>query len=434
MNAKTAKRETALGDGLYLDNRSGSYLWRGRVNRRPVSKRLRHPSGAVATIDNMTKTEARRTAKDIAADAANGTGRHFGVTSRNAGAGGVTVEKAWSDYWKREASKLGSSGQKHTHWTTIIQPEWGDRELSSITKWDCSKLVDKRLNEALDAGQAGTAANNLQKTLKRFFAWCADEGYGATGLDVSPMGGLKKKAVDVKKTKRPSRALAEAELRWLFRAFESYVATVGHKETPENKRRIVEAHESLLRSLCRREDVFAARWGWLRDDGLLIPRTKMGHPLLVPLTPAMRTLIGKRPADADDDSLIWSFSVSHIAHGIESIREHMTGIARADGFKGDFSTGKFDGDHNPHYWTLHDFRDTGKTWMGRQMREDDMPLYPREVTEAMLNHREGGIGAIYNADIESPYWALAQRKRAGEAWNSFLDRVKMEALALLLAA
>jgi hypothetical protein len=56
------------------------------------------------------------------------------------------------------------------------------------------------------------------------------------------------------------------------------------------------------------------------------------------------------------------------------------------------------------------------------------------IQEACLNHREGGVGAIYNADVGSPYWMLAQRKRAGEAWNAFLDRVKAGALAMPRAA
>lgn len=430
MKAKT-KRETALGDGLYLDNRSNSYLWRGRVNGKPVSKRVRHPNGAVGTTDNMTKTDARRVAKDMAADAANGTGRHFAVTP----SGGVTVEQAWDFYWRREASTLRSKGEKRTHWTTVIKPEWGNKPLASITKRDCSTLVEKRLAAALEAGETGTAANNLMKTLKRFFAWCADEGYGATGLEQSPMDGLKRKPVDVKRTKRGSRALDEAELRWLFRAFESYATTLGHREIAVSKRRVVEAQEFLLRSLCRREDILAARWGWLQSDGLMIPRTKMGFPLLLPLTASMRALIGERPKDAADDAPIWSLSVSHIAHEHADIRDHMTRVARRDGFNGDFSTPKFDGQHNPHYWTAHDYRDSGKTFLARQMRdEDDMPMFPREVQEAMLNHREGGVGAIYNADIASPYWALAQRKRAGAFWNAFLDRVKAEALALPLAA
>ena len=68
------------------------------------------------------------------------------------------------------------------------------------------------------------------------------------------------------------------------------------------------------------------------------------------------------------------------------------------------------------------------------MRDDDMPMFPREVQEACLNHREGGVGAIYNADVESPYWALAQRKRAGAFWNNCLDRLKAEALAVAEAA
>jgi hypothetical protein len=251
----TTKRETALGDGLYLDNRSSTYLWRGRLNGKSKTHRIRHPNGRVASVSDMKKAEARRLAKDIGADAANGGRRFFAVTP----AGGVTVEQAWDAYWEREASLLQSRQEKQSHWTHFIKPAWTDRALASITKRDCATLLEERLRKAKVDGEDGTAANNLQKTLKRFFNWCVDaQGYGVTGLEASPMDGLKGKPHATKHTKGKSRGLDRQELVWFFRALERYAANVERFERAASKRRTMEAHEFLLRSMCRSEEVLGA--------------------------------------------------------------------------------------------------------------------------------------------------------------------------------
>lgn len=418
--------ETALGDGLYLDTRCDSFVWRGRVNKKPTRKVIRHPqTDAVATTNNMTKTEARRIAKDMSADAANGGGKYF-----PAPAGGITVRDAWDIYMKRDGSKRKSAGEKRSHWTRFLEPAIGGMALANVTRKDCASIVSKLLTEVTAKGENGNAALNLQKNMKRFFNWCADEGYGDTHLEQSPMVAMKARPIDVKLTKRPARALDDRELVWLYRALERFAATPRPKTTAEGRRRQVDATEALLRSMCRRNEVLDSDWSVVRDDGFLVPKDKAknGHPILVPWSDSFRALVGTKPDDVETTAKVFGGSAGWLARTIEDVRVLMNEIAREDGFNGDFCADKIDGVHNPHYFSLHDFRDTSKTWLARQLGEDDMPIFPREVQESCLNHREQGVGAIYNADLDDPRWFFSQRKRAGDAWNAYLDGLKAKAL------
>lgn len=422
-----SKREKPLGDGLYLDTRCDSYLWRGRVNGKPKSKRIKHPqTGAVATTTNMTLTEARRIAKAIAGDVAGGGERFFPKPAE-----GITVRDAWKLYWDREAKILSSSKEKDSHWRRIIEPAIGDRIITTLdTDADLGALVERHLQAAYANGEKGNATLNLFKNLSAFFAWCEGRGRAATGVKVSPMRGLVK-PIDPKRNKRPARALGEQELIWLFAALDRYSKAPCRSDGRAQRIRDCEATEVLLRSMCRRNEIFDRSWDDLSDEGLFIPKTKMGYPLLLPLTDSMRAIIGEKPEKGDR---IFVAKSDWLAHTIEDIRPIMTEIAQEAGSNADFHTPDFDGEPNPSYFTLHDFRDTAKTWMGRQMREDEEPMFSRETQEACLNHREKGVGAIYNADLDDPRWALPQRKRAGALFNAYLDGLKAKALEQMALA
>jgi integrase len=430
------RKEQAVGShNLYLDplaDGSKSYVWRGRVMGKPTRKVLRHPTtGAVATTANITLTEAKRIAKDMIADAANGGGRYFPIEHGT----GITVRDAWDAYMKRDGSKLKSAGEKRSHWTRFIAPAIGRKKLVNVDRDDCADIIGGLLAMADEKGENGNAALNLQKNMKRFFNWCADEGYSVTRLKASPMAAMRKRPIDVNLTKRPARSLTRLELKWFFMALDRFATTVGHKQTVEGQRRNADATEALLRSMCRRNEVMAATWAEVLQDGLMVTadRAKNNHPILVPWSPAFRALIGDRPDDATDAENIFGYSAGHLSRVIEDVRVLMTEIAAADGFNGDFVPeffGEGDGkERNPFYFTLHDFRDTAKTWMQDQRRADHEPEFSKETQEACLNHREKGTGAIYNAALDDPYWFYAQRKRAGEAWNGYLDAIKAEALA-----
>lgn len=404
-----------IAPNLYADVRQPvaerTWIWRGRVNGSSIRRAIRHPNGTVANASNMKLSEARRVALDMTADARNGGTRFFPQVAK---VDGLTVGEAWKLYMRKEGNKLRPNTRmaKERQYERFIEPVWGDRPVKSITTADCRKVRGDALKEAEDAGQVGTAVNVLHINLNTFFEFCVNRD--DIGLEANPMSSLKK-PVNETLTRSAPRSLSEREIRWLFRALDGMEAL-----------RFAEAIELVLRSACRRNEIFEAQWGWLSDDGLLVPadKAKNGCPILVPLTDAMKALVGERPKDAKDEDFIFGSCSREISKGFEGMRKDMTKIARKDGFNGDFS----DSD-TPFHFTLHSFRDSFFTLLGEPLNEYEQNLFPVETRDAVLNHRPSGVGSKhYDATARDPRWFYPQRKGALRYWNELLDKLKAKAL------
>jgi integrase len=393
-----------------------SYIARVRINGQSTKKRI-------AAVGEITLTEAVRYAGKLDDDARAGGQQHF-TESKVLRQPGDTVRDAWGQYWDAEASKLASSGEKNCHWRLWIEPRWGDRALASIRKSDCAELIGDHLRVA--PGKK-VSTNHLFKTLRRFFAWCCGKGYYQTGLEASPMSGLEA-PVDENEKRRPKRPLTEQELVWLFRAFEAYVAKDRHKSPKDKRSEVVRATELLLRSVCRRSDIYKAQWAWVSPRGLHIPKTKNSAPLLLPLTASMVALLGERP---EEGGPVFTSKLDWLSHSFEDIREVMTEIAAKDGFNGSFRAKWLDADeteHNPYYVTLHNFRSTFITWATEQRNPDGRRKFSGDDREAMLNHRDFTTESKhYDAGADAEDWKLEDRKFIGAAWNAYLDGVKARA-------
>lgn len=409
MAATSTKREEPVGGGLYIDQRGKSkpYLWRGRVGGKHVALRLKHPSGATATVTNMTVSDAKRIAKDIAADAVNGGNRFFAHIDAKPKAGDFTVRQAWAEYLAREGSKRRARTveNKVSQFRRFIEPRWGDKPVRAITTKDCKTLLGE-VRRAFEARElVGAQVNVLHSNLAAFFRFCAKRD--EFKVENNPMAPLDERPVDESLTRRGSRFLDETELKLFFKA-----AAVVRKERP----RAVDATETLLRASARRNEVFTAKWSDIGPDGLLIPadKAKNGAAILIPLTDGMRALIGDRPDDATDDTRIFDQSVSWLSRAIDDIRAEM-GTGYAD-------------KKSPLYFTMHDMRDTMMTLMETPKNEWHQPIFPMETRDGMLNHRPSGVGAKrYHGRIQDPYWLYGARKAAGEYWNDWLDRLQAEA-------
>lgn len=386
---------------------SKTFVCRTRIGGKNVRK-------TIGKVSEWKLTEAKRKARIIDEDARlNGGADHLAeakaVVEAQVSTQRETVEWAWRAYMDREGSHLVSAKEKRTHWTRSIAPAWGQRMLNSITKRDIVSLLDAELESARLRKETGTSANNLHKTVKRFLNWSMGQGY----LDANPAIGIEKR-IDESLHRRPPRPLNDQELVWLFRALD------------QHKGRRADAAELLLRSVCRLATIYDADRINLCEAGLLLPKTKNGTPFMLPLTATMRALAGE-----PGNGLIFPGNLTYKAKLIESLRETMTASAAEDGFNGTFVGEFFEGrKRNPHYWSAHDFRDTATMWFKNQRTETGMPIYPKEVREAMLNHRSRSVEAThYNDDASDPFWEYAPRKFAGAAWNAHLDAVKVEALS-----
>jgi len=399
------KGDTSLGGGLYRDDRgsSKSFVFRGRVSGKQVRKVLLNPvTGLPCTVENTTVTEARRYVADMKGDAANGGKKHFAHIDAKPKPGDWTVKQAWEAYMKAEGSQRRERTveAKKALWTRFIEPAWGDRAVRTISRRDCMALLSD-VRQGFEAkGQQGTTTNVLHSNLGAFFKWCL--GRIELGVETDPMFGVPR---PVKEKPDPPRPLTTDELKTFFRAAAEVRAT---------RARAIDAVEFLLRSSCRRNEIFDAQWGWLREDGLMIPaeKSKNGCAILVPLTDTMKALLGERPDSASDNDRIFVNGSRWLSDGFEVLRDKM-------GF----------------HFTLHDFRDTFMTLMEEPQNEYDQPLFPMETRDACLNHRPGGVGAKhYHGGIREPRWFYAQRRGAGIFWNRWLDELKADALSQRKAA
>lgn len=440
--AKPAPKDEPVGGGLYIDQRgkSKSYLWRGRVNGKSVRMVLRHPqTGDVATTVNMTLTEARIQVKVLKGDAASGGTKHFQHVLAKPKAGDFTIAQAWALYMERDASALRKRtiDRKESNYRRFIAPAWAERTARSITTKECRALLATVLADFESRMEAGTPVIKLHEDMNCLFRFCLKRF--ETGVTTNPMmDNGEVIPIPVRSKAKPARALDEEELVWFFQAAEEWATAPLSKQAirrsanaPAMRRRAVEATEALLRASGRRDEIFTAEWGWIKEGGLLVPasKAKMGIAILVPLTASMLVLIGERPADAKDSDPIFGASSSWLMRAIEGIRPIMTRLA---GGNGDFAS---DGD--PRHFTLHNFRDTVMTLLKAPKNEWKQPIFGRDVRNALLNHRaKGDVGnRLYDADIDDPDWMYEERKGAGEFWNDWLDRLKAKALAdIALAA
>ena len=437
------KGDTPLGGGLYRDDRgkSKSFVFRGRVNGRTVRKVLLRPeTGAVASADNTTVTEARRFIAELKGDAAAGGKQHFAHVNAKARPGDFTVAQSWASYMAKEGStkRKRTSDRKAANYRRFIEPVWGERTVRSISTADCKALIGKVVAEFEAKGETGTPANKLHSDLNTFFAWCLTRyELKVEGNPMFDRNAGKTIPTPVKEVPKPARDLEEWEIVLFFRAAQGYVSTpLSEKalrrsaKAPETRRRSVEATEFALRSVCRRDENFTARWGWIQPDGLLVPASvaKMSQSILVPLTPQMLALIGERPPNAKDGDLIFGADSRWLQKALEGIRPIMTRIATDEReFNGDFADEE-DGVH----FTLHCFRDTFFTRMDEPRNEWEQPIFSAETRNACLNHRPADVGEKrYNGRRQDPRWKYAQRKGAVVFWNSWLDRLKAEAMAAM---
>lgn len=436
-----AKGDTPLGGGLYRDDRGKgkSYVYRGRVNGRTVRKVLLRPeTGVVATANNTTVTEARRFIAELKGDAAAGGSKHFAHVKAKARPGDHTVAQAWASYMEKEGStrRKRTSDRKAANYRRFIEPAWHHRTVRSISTADCKALIGKVVAEFEARGENGTPANKLHSDLNTFFNWCLTRyELKVEGNPMFDRNAGKTIPTPVKEVPKPARDLEEWELVLFFRAARKYVSTPlpekalrRSAKALETRCRAVEATEFALRSVCRRDENFTARWHWMQPDGLLVPASvaKMNQSILVPLLPQMLALIGERPADAKDGDLIFGAHSRWLQKALEGIRPIMTLIARKErGFTGDF-----DDDEDKAHFTLHCFRDTFFTLMDEPRNEWDQPIFSAETRNACLNHRPGDVGERrYNGRRQDPRWKYAQRKGAVAFWNTWLDRLKAEALS-----
>jgi hypothetical protein len=159
----------------------------------------------------------------------------------------------------------------------------------------------------------------------------------------------------------------------------------------------------LLLTATRRAEAMQMRWDEISHDGTwTIPgrRYKTGKDHVIPLTLAMRELIGKPPADTAKFPYVFS-----AGDGSKPFSR--------DGDLMKVVRGKMKSDNLPDLpsWRLHDLRRTARSLMSRAG-------VPSDHAERALGHVMGGIRGTYDR-----HEYLEEKKKAFEALDALLDRI-----------
>jgi integrase len=237
---------------------------------------------------------------------------------------------------------------------------------------DITRAMVSRELASIRTEHGPIAADRSRSHLSSFFAWSIGEGAAENNpcIGTNRTGG-----------KARSRTLNDAELRSIWKALD-----VDDYSTIIKLLILTGARRAEIGSLSRSEIN-------LLDKQIELPgaRTKNGLDFIIPMSPRVLALVKNRKRHGSD---------------------FVFGRGRG-GFAG-WSTAKraLDGRLQIEPWTVHDFRRCMSTRMHEVLK------IPPHVVEACLNHKRGGIAAVYN-----PHNRMKYRDEKREALGAYADHV-----------
>jgi integrase len=322
----------------------------------------------------LTLAEARARARKLVDQAKEGidpatAGAERRAQQRN------TVAAVAEEYAERHLRRNLRSGRAtERRLQREIVGAWGGRPIRSITRADVVRLVDG----IADRG-AGVMANRTLQIAGRFFTWAVKRSI----LEVSPATG-----VDLPHRERPrERVLAEAEIRAVWRAFETMGWPFGR------------LGQLLLLTAARRAEAAGMRWAEIDPVSTIwtIPagRVKSGREHSLPLAPLALAILKACPR-VEGSPLVFPSSRAD-AGAVSGFSGALARIHELSGTSG---------------WTWHDLRRTARSGMAR------LGILPH-VAERVLNHAVGSqIERIYDL-----HRYLGELHRALTTWSAEVERI-----------
>jgi integrase len=287
----------------------------------------------------------------------------------------------------RSTKNIEGLGKRH------ILPTFGSRPVTSITRADISRLMEKVAYSKPDRPRL-REARYIRQTLSAFYNWALPM------LDEMPANPATH-ALRIPVGPPRERVLSDKEIRAFWKA-------TGHMGTPFGP-----AFRLLLLTATRRSEVLEARWSELQRDVWTIPthRVKNKSPHILPLPKAVLKILDSLPREPGSD--LWFPSATQFGRRADGSLEERgsSGVTKAVNRMQKLMTddiGPF-----PRF-TLHDLRRTAAT----RMQGLGLPL---PVAEAVLNHVAGSRGGIIGVYQRHAYF---EEKRQGlQLWAAELDRL-----------
>lgn len=369
-----------------------SFILQRRVNGRMLKLTLgEYPALALATAREQAQEALRHIVKGVNPRQAKP------APVRASGLRRDSFEAAVESYFTREVEK----NRRLRTQDEIMRPlrrlsmRWGTLSLSEIDARDILEVLD----ELVDAGTP-VAANRTYSVLRRFFRWAVERRL----VRENPVVTIGKPAREQSR----SRVLSDEEAREVCIACDDLGWPFGG------------FFRALLLTGQRRSEVAGMRWSEISADGATwtIPgaRTKNARDHIVPLSAAMRQLLAATPSFVADieDPLVFTTTGARPISGFSRAKRKLDALVLGKRQKVLNETNRETAKAKPMECTLHDFRRTCATGMGR------LGIQPH-IVEAVLNHTSGfraGVAGIYQ---RQDY--LEERRVALERWADHLSQL-----------
>lgn len=298
---------------------------------------------------------------------------------------GMTVSKAFAlymtRYWGSKSRSEDSDKRQRARWAMFendFEQQIGDQLLTSLTKPQIKKMLRTKHEAILARGMSGRGIGNVHAHLSAFLNWCVRND-DLTGLETNPMAGLEKLANGGER----DRWLDRTECGFVLKA----VRNVGGE--------FAAPLELLMRAGCRKSDIFNLTTVMVVRDNdelgphLLIPDTKNGQDLVIPLVPQMLALVPEAT-----EGCIWSCSGESTSRVKQRVDDEVTRLMGREIAE----------------WRLHDLRTTVGSHLDTFGTDD-------RVIEKILCHKEPNKAKrTYRR-----YGFFHEKKAALQQWNDLLD-------------
>jgi integrase len=283
---------------------------------------------------------------------------------------------------KRHLAGLKSGRVVRRELDRHVVSEWGERDITEITKRDVIDLLDA----IADSGRVVTA-NRVRAYLNKFLNWAVERDI----IALSPAIGVRPVAKEASR----DRVLTDDEICWFWRACEAE----GFPWGPLGQVLLLTGQRLNEAAQMTDDEIRGGIWHLSAD------RTKNGRPHDVPLSEAVQAVLGAVERIEGRPGYIFTTTGATAVSGFYKGRAHL-----AEAMERIAAEERGEPVAIPR-WTFHDLRRTAATGMARLG-------IPVRVTEAVLNHVSGTGGGIVAVYQRHDY---ADEKRAAlEAWGRFV--------------
>lgn len=295
-----------------------------------------------------------------------------------------TVNTVLDAFEKDHVDGLRSGDQVKRAFTVYVRPRIGDQSIYDLKRSDITTMLNEIATE-----HGRVMADRVLAHVRKAFNWQMVQDDEFKSPIVRGMAKTKPKE------RARKRILADDEIRDIWKALDQF-------EAPACYPRYV---KSLLLAMTRRNESSKMHTDELEGDLWTIPaaRYKNKRDHVIPITPAIRELIGEKPAGCKKNSW-YVFSTTETEGKLDGAKP-FSGFSKA---KKELNriiakNRKAEGRAPMKQWQLHDLRRTGRSLMSRAKVDSDH-------AERCMGHVIGGVRETYDR-----YEYLEEKRQAFEA-------------------